>query len=133
MSMDSICNLGSADSSDPYPVHDLFTEASTLFDSYGLVTLDQIIQVANKIYEGTTADELIEIEKDKWFYTCLFNSSDEELQTDFSNLMDITFRWGLVAFKFLIDKVIEEDSKAIWATKLKLSKPIPPRIQVQCF
>ena len=56
MGIDSICNLGPPDSSAPHPVYDLFTEASTLFDSYGLVTLDQIIQVNNKIYEGTTAD-----------------------------------------------------------------------------
>ena len=56
MGIDSICNLGPPNSSAPYPVHDLFTKASTLFDSYRLVTLDQIIQVADKIYEETTAD-----------------------------------------------------------------------------
>ena len=43
MGMDSVCELGLADSSDPSPVHDLFTEASSLHEYYGLVTLNQII------------------------------------------------------------------------------------------
>ena len=119
MGMYSICKIGPVDTSVPHRGHDLFTEVSTLYDSYGLVTLDQVIQVADVLYEGTTAEQLIEIENDKWSYTCLFHSRDEELQTNLSLSTDITNRMGLVAFKFLIGKVTDADSEAIRATELE--------------
>ena len=68
MGIESICKLGLPNATTLHPIHDLFTTASTLFESYGLVTLEQVIQVSDKIYNGTSAEELIEIEKDKWFF-----------------------------------------------------------------
>ena len=65
MGMESICKLRPLSKTDPYPVHNLFIKVSTLLESYGLATLEQVIQISDKIYAGTSADELIEIEKDK--------------------------------------------------------------------
>ena len=95
--------------------------ATTLFASYGLVTLDEITAISNGIYAGSSAAELISIMKDKWLYTRLFNSCEIDLQTDLSVQTELHRRRGIVTFKFLVDKVTEADSEAIRATELELS------------
>ena len=52
---------------------------SLLDTSYSLTTLEVIIAISNNIYVGTLVIELITITKDKWFYTCFFNSCKSDL------------------------------------------------------
>ena len=95
--------------------------AATLFASHRLVTLEEIAQISNTTCVGTSAAEIIMIAKDKWLCTRLFNSSESDLQTHLSVQTDLHHHRGLVAFKFLVDKVTDADSEAIRATELKLS------------
>ena len=95
--------------------------ATTFFESYGLITFEETVQLSDSIHAGTTAAQLIEITKDQWLCTRLFNSSESDLQTDLSVNISLHRRRGLVALKFLVYKVTEADSKAIRTTELELS------------
>ena len=58
--MDTICKLGPANKENSHPVHNLFVTEIVIFESYGLVTFEQVIEVSNTIYVGISAQALIE-------------------------------------------------------------------------